>query len=283
MPGLRRPCPVQPAIMMDSHRMRVSLPMYNLPAMQPANAAFWAAIRDELALEGAPALPDFGRPPVPAAIEVDTLLTQVCGYPLQTIFRSQARLLGIPTYALPHCGPVSHAGVFVVLDDSPFQTLADLKGCHFVFNSIDSNSGMNLPRRALADIAGGRPFFARCEATGSQPANLERVAAGEADATCVDCVTYAFNIKHKPHLRGLRVLAATPPSPAIPFVTAASTPEPLFEALSAALMRVGTAPEYAAAREGLHIAVITPPEGVDYGIQLGYEAEAVRLGYPALA
>ena len=263
--------------------MRVSLPMYNLPAMQPANAAFWAAIRQELGLEAAPALPDFARAPVPAAIEADTLFTQVCGYPLQTIFRGQARLLGIPTYALPHCGPASHAGVFVVRAAAAFQSLEDLRGSHFVFNSLDSNSGMNLPRRALADIAGGQPFFARCEETGSQPANLERVAAGEADATCVDCVTYAFNLEHKPHLRGLRVLAGTPPSPAIPFVTAAATPEPLFRALQAALLRVGSAPEHAAARVGLHIAAITPPEGTDYAVQLRYEAEAAAMAYPRLA
>lgn len=262
--------------------MHVSLPMYNLPAMQPANAGFWAAIRQELGMADSPDMPDFARPPVPAAITADALISQVCGYPLQTIFRGQARLLGIPTYALPHCGPASHAGVFVVRDDAGFRTLEDLRGSHFLFNSLDSNSGMNLPRRALADIAGGRPFFARCEETGSQPANLERVAAGEADATCVDCVTYAFNIEYKPHLRALRVLAITPPSPAIPFVTAASTPEPVFQALRSAVLRVGAAPEHAAARAGLHISAITAPEGCDYTIQLRYEAEAAALGYPAL-
>ena len=263
--------------------MRVSLPMYNLPAMQPANAAFWAAIRQELDMPDAPALPDFSRPPVPAAIEPGTLFTQVCGYPLQTIFRGQARLLGIPTYRLPFCGPARHAGVFVVRGDAAFRTLEDLRGRHFVFNSLDSNSGMNLPRRALADIAGGRPFFARCDETGSQPVNLERVAAGEANATCVDCVTYAFNVEHKPHLRGLRVLAATPSSPAIPFVTAAATPEPVFQALRAALLRVGTAPRHAAARAGLHIAAITAPEGTDYTVQLRHAVEAAALGYPNLA
>jgi len=264
--------------------MRVSLPMYNLPAMQPANAAFWGAIRAELALLGvqAPALPDFARPPVPAAIEADTLFTQVCGWPLQTIFRGQGRLLGVPSYALPHCGPGTHAGVFVVRDDSRFRALEDLRGCHFVFNSVDSNSGMNLPRRTLAPLAGGKPFFGRCDETGSQPKNLDRVAAGEADATCVDCVTFAFNIEHKPHLAGLRVLAETVPSPAIPFVTSVATPEPMFQALRAALLRVGAAAEHAAVRAGLHLAAISGPEGTDYTVQMRYEAEAGEMGYPLL-
>ncbi len=257
--------------------------MYNLPQMQPANAAFWQALRAELGLEAAPAALDFAQPPVPGEIAPGTLFTQVCGYPLQKKYRGQARMLGVPTYALPHCGPASHAGVFVVAAQAGYRRLEDLRGCRFVFNSRDSNSGMNLPRRALADIAGARPFFASCLETHSQPANLERVAAGEADATCVDCVTWAFTIEHKPHLRAaLRVLAATPESPAIPFVTSVATPEPIFQALRAALRRVGEAPMHAAARAGLHIAGISAPEGVDYTIQLRYEDEAAALGYAAL-
>jgi hypothetical protein len=35
---------------------------------------------------------------VPERIERDTLLSQVCGYPLQTIHRGQAALLGAPVY-----------------------------------------------------------------------------------------------------------------------------------------------------------------------------------------
>jgi ABC-type phosphate/phosphonate transport system substrate-binding protein len=262
--------------------MRASLPMYNLPEMRPANTSFWLALRAELALAGAPEALDFSRLPVPGEIEADTLFTQVCGYPLQKKYRGQARMLGVPTYALPHCGPSRHAGVFVVRGDAPYRSLADLRGCHFVFNSLDSNSGMNLPRRAIADIADGGAFFGSCVETHSQPGNLDRVAAGEADATCVDCVTWAFNIEHKPHLRALRVLGATPESPAIPFVTAMATPEPLFQALQAALLRVGAAPEHAATRAGLHIAAIAVPDGVDYPLQLRYEDDAAALGYPHL-
>jgi hypothetical protein len=61
--------------------------------MQAANAAFGEAIRRELQRQGIESLPgslDFARRPVPERIERDTLLTQVCGYPLQTIYRGQA-------------------------------------------------------------------------------------------------------------------------------------------------------------------------------------------------
>ena len=263
---------------------RASLPMYNLPEMRGVNAAFWAALREELNEPEAPEALSFDRPPVPGAIEPENLFTQVCGYPLQTIYHGQARLLGVPSYTAPHCGSGMHAGVFIVAADAPYQALEDLRGANFVFNSVNSNSGMNLPRRAIAEIAGGGPFFASCIETHSQPANLERVAKGEADATCVDCVTYAFFVRHRPELGArTRILAATPATPAIPFVTAITTPEPLALALRAALFRVARAPRWAEVRAGLMLADILPPETADYPLQLRHVAEASAMGYPDLA
>ena len=263
-----------------------SLPMYNLPEMRPLNAAFWSAVRAELGREGPGDLPpdlDFGRPPVPGAIEPGVLFTQVCGYPLQTIFRDQAVLLGQPVYAAAYCDGATHRGVFLVRKDSPYARLEDLRGCNFVFNSIHSNSGMNLPRRALAEIAGGRPFFARIAETLSQPGNIERVAKGEADATCVDCVTFAFFSRHRPALGNLlRVLATTPPSPSIPFVTSASTRPETVDRLRSALQRVGRAPEWASVRSGLMLKDILAPDLAAYGRLMDFERQAADLGYPAL-
>ena len=86
--------------------------MYNLREMRSLNAVFWSALRLELArcgLADTPEVLDFERRPVPAEIEADTLFTQVCGYPLQTIYRGQATILGAPVYATEHCSGASHA------------------------------------------------------------------------------------------------------------------------------------------------------------------------------
>ncbi len=275
-----------PALPSGHGLMRASLPMYNLPEMRAVNAAFWRAMRTEaerLGVAGLPHALDFGRKPVPAEIEPDTLFTQVCGWPLQTIYAGQAVVLGVPVYAAAHCdGPV-HAGIFVVHREAAYSTVADLRGCDFVFNSVHSNSGMNLARRTVADLAGGQPFFGAISETHSQPGNLERVARREADATCVDCVTYAFFVRHRPAAAAnLRMLAATPPTPAIPFVTAAATPAPVRTALTDALARVANAPEWAEARAGLMLEGIAPPTIADYGIPCAYAAEAAALGYPVL-
>lgn len=263
-----------------------SLPMYNLPEMRPANRAFWDAVRTELQRQGVDDLPadlDFERRPVPAEIEGNTLFSQVCGYPLQTIYRGQATLLAVPVYAVEHCEGATHRGVFLVHRDSLFKALADLRGCRFVYNSRHSNSGMNLPRRSIADIANGKPFFGSIAETHSQPGNIERVARGEADATCVDCVTYAFFCRHRPALGDLtRVVAVTPPSPSIPFVTSSRAPDGLIDHLRTALFSVGRSAEWSDVRAGLMLRDIVPVDVASYAVQLRYEEEARELGYPEL-
>jgi ABC-type phosphate/phosphonate transport system substrate-binding protein len=260
--------------------------MYNLAEMRELNAAFWNAMRVELERQGVRDVTqvlDFDRPPVPDAIGPETLFTQVCGYPLQTIYRGQAELLGAPVYDVAHCEGATHQGVFLVHRDARFKRLGDLKGCRFVFNSRHSNSGMNLPRRAIAEIALGAPFFGSITETQSQPSNIERVARGEAEATCVDCVTYAFFCRHRPILGGLtRVLATTLPSPSIPFVTSVAVPAALKACVRAALFEVARAPEWAQVRNGLMLRDIVAVDQARYAVQLAYQQEAAELGYPEL-
>jgi hypothetical protein len=176
-------------------------------------------------------------------------------------------------------GP-THTGVFVVHRESAFAQLADLRGCNFVYNSRNSNSGMNLPRRAIAEIVEGERFFGSIVETHSQPGNIERVARREADATCVDSVTYAFFCRHRPQLGALtRVLAATPPSPSIPFVTSVETPVPLQDALRNALRNVARSDEWTDVRSALMLQDIVPIEMASYAVQLQYERESRAAGY----
>ena len=101
--------------------------------------------------------------------------------------------------------------------------------------------------------------------------------------TCVDSVTYAFFCRHRPQLGELtRVLAATPPSPSIPFVTSIETPAPLQDALRQALRNVARSDEWAEARSGLMLQDIVPIELASYGVQLQYEREARASGYVEL-
>jgi ABC-type phosphate/phosphonate transport system substrate-binding protein len=120
--------------------------------------------------------------------------------------------------------------------------------------------------------------------TGSHPGNLDRIARTEAEATAVDNVTYAFWCQYRPEAaRHVRVLARTPPSPAIPFVTSTATPAATVEVLRAALRELAHNPCYAKARRGLLVTDIIDVPAAAYRGLLDYEREAAELGYPALA
>ena len=88
--------------------------------------------------------------------------------------------------------------------------------------------------------------------------------------------------RHRPVLaKQLCVLSATPPTPAIPFVTAAATDPVMKATLAQALRCVAAEPKWAAVRGGLLLLDIVPPDQVDYGIPC-LRGESVALGYPRL-
>jgi ABC-type phosphate/phosphonate transport system substrate-binding protein len=263
-----------------------SLPMYNLPEMREANARFWEALRGRLLEAGLADVPEkliFERGPVPPRLEDELLFSQTCGYPLETVFKGQAIRLGAPIYDVPGCDGPTHRAYFLVRADSPAQSLSDLKVDVFLLNSPVSNSGMNLPRRALAEIAGGKPFFRLVIETGGHPASLDRLLRGEGDVASIDCVTYAFWRYYRPQAAArVRILAETPVSPSIPFVTSVTTPAPIVAILRAALRAVATEPRYATARAGLRIIGLEEVPNAAYERLLDYAKEAAALGYPEL-
>jgi ABC-type phosphate/phosphonate transport system substrate-binding protein len=261
--------------------------MYALPEMAAANAALWVAVRERLAGESVEALPEALSPApmaLPEAITPETLFSQMCGYPLRRLYDGQYRLLGTPLYDLPGCGWFAegvpgHRSFIVVSSNADAEAVAELQGGRFAVNGYDSNSGMNLPRRLLAPLAGGRPFFSSVTVSGGHVRSMEMVAAGAADAASIDCVTYGFCALYRPALVGaLRVVAETPASPAIPFISSAATPPETVAALTRIL--VTGVPE---ALAGLRIAAVARPQPEAYEAVMAYETEAAALGYPVLA
>jgi ABC-type phosphate/phosphonate transport system substrate-binding protein len=267
--------------------LTASLPMYNLPEMREANARFWEALRGLLVEAGLANVPDtliFDRGPVPERIGAEVLFSQTCGYPLETVFRGQAIRLGTPCYAAPGCDGPTHRAFFVVPEKSPATTLADLRDSRFLLNSPVSNSGMNLPRRSLAEIADGGPFFSEVIETGGHPASLDRLLRGQGDVASIDCLTYAFWQRYRPEAAArLRIIGETPPSPAIPFVTSIATPSATVQILHSALRTLMRGAPYAEARSGLMLTDIVDLPDAAYRGLLNYEREAAELGYPAIA
>lgn len=282
MSGSREPAPL------------AFLPMYALPEMAAENEAVWASLAAALLAEGVPpaALPArLSAPPaaLPEEIAPETVFSQMCGYPLRTMYDGQYRLLGTPLYDLPGCAlgreaeaVPEHRSFLVIRAEAPGRVLGDLRGLRFAMNGRDSNSGMNLPRRLFAPLAGARPFFATVLISGSHLRSMEMVAEGAADVAAIDCVTHGFIALYRPTLAArLRIVGETPPAPAIPFITAAATPADLAARMGRLL--AAPPPALAAALAGLRIARILPPRLNAYEVVLRYEAEAANLGYPMLS
>jgi ABC-type phosphate/phosphonate transport system substrate-binding protein len=267
--------------------LTASLPMYNFPRMRAVNAAFWSALAGLLQDAGVKDVPEAltaDRAPVPDSIGEEVLFSQTCGYPLQTLYAGQHQLLARPCYDAAGCTGSTHSAFIMVRADSPARTLANLRGTRFALNSLHSNSGMNLPRRLFADLAQGRPFFGQVIPTGSHGASLRLLLAGRADCASIDCLTIAFAQDYEPDLvAGLRILAQTPCSPAIPFVTSHRTDPQTVALLKRCLFALSDDPAFRPALDGLRIGRIEPAPQQEYRALLDYEHEAARMGYPQIA
>lgn len=244
--------------------------MYDLPQLHDANAALRGALSGLLAAEGVE--------PGPAAI------TQVCGYPLQTTHRGQFTLLAIPHYDVRGCEGPEHRAFIVVRSASAFAGVQDLRGTTFAVNSMDSNTGMNLPRHLFASLANRKPFFHQVTVTGSHRDSMAAVLGGRADSAAIDCVTLGLQAEYDPgSVEGLRIIASTSPSPCIPFVTSRSTDSSSVAAMQRALATFSTRARFAQLRRALRIDRIEAPCAAAYNVLLAYRAEAAALGYPLLA
>lgn len=256
----------------------VSLGMYDGPELAAANDGFWAQVAGRLRARGVAGVPErLTRGGRLDDIWTDPrlLLAQSCGWPLATRLAGRVAVVATPHYSLPGCDGPTHRAFVVVQAGDPAGEPAGLRGRRFALNGWDSNTGMNLARALFAPLARDGRFFGQIVVTGSHRASLAAVVAGRADAASVDCVTYGLLQRHAPAaLAGLRVLAQTAASPALPFITRADAPKAELAALREALDQ----PIPALALAGVSVL----PDGA-YDALRGLAAAAARLGYDALA
>jgi hypothetical protein len=163
-----------------------SLPMAICPRCGPPRA--WEALRGILLEAG---LRDAGGFAVDREAGPDRIgpkfSSQTCGYPLRlsSLARRCGSALPAPTRRAAMARRIVRSSLCA---RDPGAGARRMKGGMFLLNSPVSNSGMNLPRRALAEIAAGKPFFRGVVETGGHPASLDRLLRGEGDVASIDCV-----------------------------------------------------------------------------------------------
>jgi ABC-type phosphate/phosphonate transport system substrate-binding protein len=259
------------------NRGHAELLMY--PAPEPVREAGERWLARTLQLLEAERLPWTGTDLHALFRSPDLLLTQTCGYPLMTQLRGQVRLVGRPDFDLPHSDNGEHCSLLLVRDDEPRDSLQALRGCRGAANSLDSNTGMNLLRHALAPLQQNGHFFSNLELSGSHRQSLAWLREGRVDLIAVDSVTFAYLALYAAEeVASLRLLQTSAPSPTLPYITAAdeAQAERIRVALNQALV---DEPEVA---QVLRIRQVLPASEVDYQVLLTYERHAAELGLATL-
>ena len=215
--------------------MIAALPMYDTPALAPANARLWALIRDALRGDGHEA-PDYltreahdlwtiwGSP--------DLVLAQTCGYPYRARLFSRVTLVGTPDYGVEGCAPGQYRSVLIVRADDDRCGLGARAGSSMAVNDDLSQSGWAAPA-AEAAVLGFR--LRPAIRTGSHRASAESVSDGRADWAALDAVTWRL-LCNEGAFPGLRVAGWTRPTPGLPLITAQNRdPRPLRSAVRRAI------------------------------------------------
>ena len=269
-------------------RLVASLGMYDHPAQQGANDRIWSAIVRILrtrGVEGVPDVLDRTRHVHDLWRDPKLLFGQACGYPLITDDSLALQVIALPIYDVPGStnSAATHASVLVARGNDGRRSLSDYRDTRAAINDPQSNTGMNLFRATLAPIAETNVFFASVAHTGSHRASVAAIAAGDADIAAIDTVTYSTLIRHEPDLTApLKIVARSPASPTLPFVTSADTSVETIAALRLALQQVMTDPRLADDRAVLALAGIVTANVDALAPILRLEQSAIRYGYPDL-
>lgn len=216
--------------------MFASLPMYARDETQCAHDAYWALVRNALQRRGVAApgtLARVGGDLMQDWLRPDLLLSQTCGYPFRTVLRKRVFLIGTPDYGVADCPPGYYRSIFICRADDTRASLSDFDGAAFAYNDEMSQSGYVGP---LVHARGHGIRLNPGQRTGSHRASVFAVAAGTAGIAAIDAVTWSILQRWEPGLERVRQLAATAPTPGLPYVTArqdqAAT---LFEAVGEAI------------------------------------------------
>jgi ABC-type phosphate/phosphonate transport system substrate-binding protein len=265
-----------------------ALPMYNV---SPALADDWRALLDHVRTALTPWLDAHGDtleiadpdPDLTAFWQrADLLLSQTCGYPLVHALDARVRLVATPEFDVPGCAGGQYHSVLLTGAHVGAASLKDCRGLRAVYNSDDSNSGMNLFRHAVAPFARDGRFFSTVSKSGGHLASMRALAGATADVAAIDCVTYAFAREHWPELAAsVREIGVTASSAALPFIASIKVPEQAIELLFRALSTFPGQHLQCASR--LSLKRFVRKSVADYAPIRDYERDAIAAGYPKLA
>ncbi len=243
---------------MSLRNFRAWLGMYDLPALRPAQDAWWAGLARRLAAHGISNVPErlerSGADPYDIWLSPDLLFAQTCGYPLTHRLAGRVRLLGTPCYDAPGCQGAFYRSLIIVRGDSGIENLATAFPARVAVNGMDSYSGWRALAATVDELGLEMEPFSEVIISGGHLGSIDLVREGDADLAAIDGVSYALSGDVEPErLVGLRVLHQCAPAPGLPYVTAAAMADTDVRRMTAAIGEAFDDPALEKARRTLRL------------------------------
>ncbi|WP_397542252.1 PhnD/SsuA/transferrin family substrate-binding protein [Roseovarius salis] len=242
--------------------MIASLPMYDRPELNQANDRLWAAVREHLG--AGPERLCRGGDPWEQWQDPALVLSQTCGYPFRARLHGRVALVGTPDHGLDGCPPGYYRSVYVARADDGRGALDEFAGARLAYNEPLSQSGWAAPQNHARALG---MSFAAASATGSHAASARAVADGLADIAALDAVSWKMMQTHDAVAAALKEVGQTPPTPALPYITATGRDaNAAFAALEVAIAELSPADRQALSLHGIvripaeaYLAIPNPP------------------------
>ena len=262
----------------------VSLGMY---AFTDAQQSAWRQLFERfIALNGSGAVPvrlNFDHDPS-KLLEPGLWFGHTCGYPLMTRLKDHLEPFCIPLFDVPGVDGRHYCSRIITAAGSDIESIRDSRGRVAAMNNPDSNSGMNVLRHAVADMAESGRFFERVVTTGGHLYSLQAVAGGVADIAAIDCVSYQLIEDNQPQLcAGLRILDESIKTCGLPLVMSHAHARDTDLAELTGRLNQAFAGCDVGVRDTLHLTGFEPIQIDEYQGILEVERYAVERGYPELA
>ena len=195
--------------------MIASLPMYDWPEVQAETDVLWESLRDHLSDADVDAPTALTRETDPWThwLNPSLALSQTCGLPFSAKLAGKAALVGAPDYDLPDCPKGTYRSVVIARTEG--AEVMDLKGAKFAYNMRESQSGW----AALNKVLGIEGHFGELVQSGAHRNSIISVAEGTADCAAIDAVSWAMAQRVEPASAKVHVIAVTPPTPGLPYIT----------------------------------------------------------------
>lgn len=197
-----------------------TLGMYDRAENAGAHDRLWALMRDalrDMGQEAPTALTRGDLAFMAGWIAPNLLFSQTCSLPFRAQLSGQVQIIAAPDYALPDCPAGHYRSVYIARKSAGFSCVAEAAGLDFAYNEALSHSGWAAP---FADHQARGLALRPTLRTGAHRLSAQAVAKGRADYAALDALSWVMIQRYDGFARDLAVIGHTPPSPALPYITA---------------------------------------------------------------